>query len=82
MYSYFGDQESILDFSDIRSTEIKTYYNKKYAKVLKSILFGLGISFVHVHHMIDHYFDIVDLCKENNIKWQLHFMIFIVYVLQ
>lgn len=68
LYSYFGDQESILDFSDIRSTEIKTYYNKEYAKVLKSILFGLGISFVHVHHMIDHYFDIVDLCKENNIK--------------
>lgn len=68
LYSYFGDEESVLEFGDIDYKIIKSYYNKEYANLIKQIILGFGIKFVHVHHMIDHYFDIVDICKELNVK--------------
>ena len=68
LYSYFEGEESVLEFGDIDYKLIKSYYNKEYANLLKHIILGLGIKFVHVHHMIDHYFDIVDVCKELNVK--------------
>lgn len=44
------------------------FYNSDYKKMLDSVVKGLGIDLIHVHHMIGSYFDIADVAKENNIK--------------
>ena len=63
LYSYFGSEESVLEFDNVSYSGIKSFYNKKYANILKQIILSFGIKFVHIHHMLDHYFDIVDVCK-------------------
>lgn len=44
-------------------------YSNGYAKILQDVLFKYKICFVHVHHMYQHYFDIIDVCKENGLKY-------------
>ncbi|MFR5708255.1 glycosyltransferase [Faecalitalea cylindroides] len=68
LYSYFGSEESVLEFDNVSYSGIKSFYNKKYANILKQIILSFGIKFVHIHHMLDHYFDIVDVCKKTNVK--------------
>ena len=36
--------------------------------MLETIIDGLGITTVHVHHMIGHYFDVVDVCREKHVQ--------------
>lgn len=68
LYSYFKDSERVLYLNRVPNNGMRSLYDLDYKRMLVDIIDGLGISFVHVHHMIGHYFDIIDVCKEKNIK--------------
>ena len=66
--SYFGEEENEIHFLAIDKMTKFNRYNREYKRMLEEIVKALSIDCVHVHHMVGHYFDIVDVCKENNIK--------------
>lgn len=68
VYSFFDDEERILDLGGVSSTSRFGYYNNDYKKIIDHVITGLNISVVHIHHMMGHYFDVIDVCKEHNIK--------------
>ena len=68
VYSYFKDKEEILTFDGIYSTGIINTYNQEYKSLVKKVISGLHIDVMHIHHMLGHYFDIIDIAKENGIK--------------
>lgn len=43
-------------------------YNKDYKQMVRNIIDDFNISTIHIHHLKHHYFDIVDVAKEKNIK--------------
>lgn len=67
MYSFFENEEIITKFDSVDDfTGIPTY-NKKYRKMIEDIIDGFRIDTLHIHHMINHYFDIVDVAKEKGV---------------
>lgn len=67
LYSYFTDSEICNTVGIFKSNVMTSFYDADYRFMLETIIDGLGITTVHVHHMIGHYFDIVDVCKEKGI---------------
>jgi len=67
LYSYFKDSEKVTKFPAIDSCNIIPEYSSKYKKMIENICDGFRIDTIHVHHMIGHYFDIIDVAKEKNI---------------
>lgn len=67
LYSYFTDSEICNTVGIFKSNVMTSFYDADYRFMLETIIDGLGITTVHVHHMIGHYFDIVDVCKEKDI---------------
>jgi GT2 family glycosyltransferase/glycosyltransferase involved in cell wall biosynthesis len=67
LYSYWTDSESEIKFA--KSINFKEYgfYNEDYAKRLDQIVSDYSIDIVHIHHMIGHYFDIVNVIKKHNL---------------
>ena len=65
--SYFKNSEKELFFDGISSTNIIPLYNNKYKKMIEDIVTAFRIDTIHIHHMIGHCFDIIDVAKENNI---------------
>ncbi len=72
VYSYFENSECEVIFPSIFEgmTELH-FYNSEYKKLLDKVIKLYKISFVHIHHIIGHYFDLVDVFKENNIKYMI-----------
>lgn len=68
LFSYFKDSENVLDLGTFESSGKLTRYNKEYKNMLNKVVKAFGIDFIHVHHMINHYFDIIDVIKENKLK--------------
>ena len=69
IYSYFKTGEEELKFDSImNNVGIANLYSKEYESMVEKIVDGLDIDVVHVHHMIGHYFDILDVAKSRNIK--------------
>lgn len=68
LFSYFKNEEKITKFSSINSCNIIPIYSEKYKKMVDSIIKGFRIDTLHIHHMIGHYFDIIDVAKENKIQ--------------
>lgn len=69
IYSYFKTGEEELKFDGImNNVGIANLYSKEYESMVEKIVDGLDIDVVHVHHMIGHYFDILDVAKSRNIK--------------
>lgn len=66
--SYFENIEEIMYFPGIYNSSTTNLYNQKYKDMLFSIVDGLNIGLIHIHHMIGHYFDIIDVAKERNIR--------------
>ncbi|MEG0093580.1 MAG: glycosyltransferase [Erysipelotrichaceae bacterium] len=64
VYSYFENEESLLEFDGISTIGNINFTNKKYKEMVRKLMKGLNISILHVHHMIGHYFDIVDVANE------------------
>lgn len=68
VHSFFEDDEQELVFDGVSAYSQYSYFNKDYYKLAEKIIKGLQIDVLHIHHMIGHYFDILDVAKENNIK--------------
>lgn len=68
LFSYFKDDESILELNGVYASGRISFYNDEYYNLLDEIVKGLNIAAIHVHHMIGHYFDLIDVAKRNNIK--------------
>ena len=69
VHSYFENDEEILKFNRIHNNAgLTNLYDKDYGKLVEKIIDGLNIDIIHIHHMIGHYFDIVDVAKEKKLK--------------
>lgn len=44
-------------------------YSNEYKRMIEEILDDYRISFVHIHHMIGHFFDIREVCRNKKIKY-------------
>lgn len=66
--SYFGNDENQIYFPVINKMVKFNRYNRDYAKMVEDIVLALSIDTVHVHHMIGHYFDIIDVCNKYKIN--------------
>lgn len=68
LHSYFKDSEICNDVGLFKKNVMPSFYDADYRKMLETIIDGLGITTVHVHHMIGHYFDVVDVCREKHVQ--------------
>lgn len=68
LYSYFDDNESVIELKSIRKLSVLPRYNNEYKEMLSNLVEALGITNIHIHHMINHYFDVVDIIKEYKIS--------------
>ncbi len=68
LYSYIG--KKVTDYN----LGIKTFdymfsnYNDQYKKMLSEVIEKFAIDIVHIHHLLGHYYDCVDVLKQKNIK--------------
>lgn len=67
LYSYFEDSECSFKLKSINKLSILSRYNKEYKDMLSDIVESLGITDIHIHHMINHYFDVIDIIKKYNL---------------
>lgn len=69
LYSYWRDGEDVLIFPGIASSYSKyNFYNDEYKEMLENIVSSFDIHGVHIHHLKDQYFDIIDVIKEKHLK--------------
>lgn len=72
--SYWTNSESECIFPTFFDSRNYTTYNNEYKKIVLEIIKNYGIDLIHIHHMKNHYFDIVDIAKQNKIEivYSLH----------
>lgn len=68
IFSYFKDGKDEIELGTCESNGRFVKYNRKYYEMLDNIIKAFGIDYIHVHHMINHYFDIGNLIKKYNLK--------------
>ncbi len=68
VFSFFKDSEKVLKLGAINNSGIISYYNADYRRMLEKVIVGFRINTIHVHHMINHYFDIIDVAKKYKVK--------------
>ena len=65
--SYFENEEKTIKFPAIDNYSLFGFYNKEYRKMIENIVEGFRIDTIHIHHMIGHFFDVIDVANEKNI---------------
>jgi hypothetical protein len=69
LFSYWETgEESMEIFSQISKNYINRFSNSEYLNMLEKIIDSFNIDIIHIHHMLGHFFNIVDLLKNKNIK--------------
>lgn len=68
LYSYWPESESEITFPGVISFNEKTLYNNEYKYMLRKIVDDFDIKVIHIHHMLGHYFDVIDVLKEFTLK--------------
>lgn len=67
--SYWKDDEEELYFRGISTSFSKVnYYNSDYRKMLEKIVDTFDIKAIHIHHLKNQYFDVIDVIKEKKLK--------------
>ena len=66
--SYFKDKQNVLKFPAVENCNLFGYYNSEYKKMIEDIVNGARIDFIHIHHMIGHFFDVIEVAKKYKIK--------------
>ena len=67
--SFFEDSTSEIILGKISDYDSVEMYNHEYKKLMEKVFKIINIDLVHIHHLMRHYFDIVDLIKEKNIPY-------------
>lgn len=72
VYSYFENVECEVKYT-IANYSMKhfPFYNSEYKDLLEQIVSDYNISFAHIHHLIGHYFDVVDVFKDKDIHYMI-----------
>lgn len=64
LYSYFSDCDEVLSLKYINKYSNLPRYNSEYRDMVEKIVLALNISDIHIHHMINHYFDLTDIINK------------------
>ena len=67
VYSYFEHSEKEMNLKCIENYSVLQFYNQDYRKMVEQLIDALRIDVVHIHHMINHYFDLADVLKEKKV---------------
>lgn len=67
--SFFENSEAEMVIGSISSYEMAKTRNFQYKFILQKLFSLINIDFVHIHHMANHYFDLVDELKERNLPY-------------
>lgn len=67
--SFFEDSTSEIILGKISNYDSVELYNHEYKILMEKVFKIINVDFVHIHHMMHHYFDIVDLIKEKEIPY-------------
>lgn len=68
VHSYFDDIEDQFFYPlVVEKMNLYSRYNQEYKNMIENIVLSLGIDVIHIHHMINHYFDVINVAKEHNI---------------
>jgi Predicted glycosyltransferases len=68
VYSYFADKSEVLTLDGVYDTNIINVYNQDYKKIARKVIAGFRIDVMHVHHLLGHYLDIINVANELNVK--------------
>jgi len=69
LYSYWRTGEELIDINtDNLNSYSNSLFDSRYAKMINNIINIFKIDFIHIHHLLGHYFDIIDIIKERKIK--------------
>lgn len=66
--SYYTNSTSKLTFPHFFDSRTYQFYNNDYKNMVEEIVTSFGIDGVHIHHMKNHYFDLVDIIKKHDLK--------------
>lgn len=64
--SFFEDSTAIVSLGKINSFEKINLYNNEYKKIVEKIFKIVNVDIVHIHHLKNHYFDIIDVSKKRH----------------
>ncbi len=67
LVSYFENEEKEIKFDAVDNYNMFGFYNRQYKKMIEDIIDGFRIDTIHIHHMMHHFFDIIDVAKEKKI---------------
>lgn len=67
LYSYYKNNLAVTKFEGIIDFKKFGFYNEQYKKILEKIIDTYKINLIHIHHMKNHYFDIIDIIKQKKI---------------
>lgn len=72
VYSYFKDTEISVKYCTVYPAMTDyNFYNNSYKKLLNEIIENYKISYVHIHHIKNHYFDLINVFQEHNLKYAI-----------
>ncbi len=67
LVSYFENDEKMVKFNPVDNYGMFSFYNRQYRDMIDKIIEGFRIDTVHIHHMLGHFFDVVDVCKKRGV---------------
>lgn len=72
IYSYYENSNYGIALKKVPSKiKILNFYNNDYKRLVEEVIDDYKINFVHIHHLIHHYFDVVDVLLKKNIKYMV-----------
>lgn len=67
LYSYYAENETVIQYPSITVLNKLNFYNHEYKKIIEQIIEDFAIDIIHVHHMIGHYFDLGEIIEKKKI---------------
>lgn len=67
--SFFENSEAEMVIGSISSYEMAKTRNFQYKFILQKLFSLINIDFVHIHHIANHYFDLIDAIKEKKLPY-------------
>lgn len=67
--SFFENSEAEIYLGNVVSYNNSNMYNLQYKKLVEKVLRIVKVNLVHVHHMINHYFDLFDVINDAKIPY-------------
>ena len=65
--SFYKNSESVINIGNQLNCNRYYFYNNAYEEMINKIIDDYGIDMIHIHHMMYHYFNIVDVIEKRKI---------------